>query len=216
MSVRMLRPSHNSNSVQIQSLLVLHRYFLLEYLFCSNTNHAYSVPIPWLCPHYSKLVFYFTDYSFLNDLLFSHLIERTPSSSKRQLSCKQTVTLSPYPRYANISFKLSNYLNGHLLFSLGIKMMKGFPSEIIIIIIVCLYSALSTSGEDSKRSSDNLYFALLSSISGPILGLYLCVYCLQGHTNLPESGPPIILESEPVMCSDRESNPGRLCGSPEG
>ena len=64
-------------------------------------------------------------------------------------------------------------------------------------------------------SPDNLYFALLSSISGPNSGLYLCVYCLQGHTNLPELRPPIILESEPVMCSDRELNPG-LHGSPEG
>ena len=69
--------------------------------------------------------------------------------------------------------------------------------------------------EGSKRSSDNLHFALFSSISGPILGLYLCFYCLQGHTNLAETGPPIILESEPVKCSDWESNPGRLSGSPE-
>ena len=37
------------------------------------------------------------------------------------------------------------------------------------------------------------------------------------HTNLPEyvHGSLIILESKPVMCSDRESNPGRLHRSPE-
>ena len=97
-----------------------------------------------------------------------------------------------------------------------LSLLSSFLVQCHVMSCCVLIQRLIRPQEDSKRSSDNLYFALLSSISGPILGLYLCFYCLQGHTNLPESGPPIILESEPVMCSDRESNPGRLRGSPEG
>ena len=52
---------------------------------------------------------------------------------------------------------------------------------------MCLYSALSTSGEDSKRSSDNLsLFALLSSISGPLLGLYLSA-AIAAHIQICQS-----------------------------
>ena len=44
----------------------------------------------------------------------------------------------------------------------------------IIIFVVCLYSALSISGEDSKRSSDNLFlFALFHPSQSPFWG-YTC------------------------------------------
>ena len=73
-----------------------------------------------------------------------------------------------------------------------------------VIMMMCAYIALlSTSEKDSKRPSDNPFsFALFSSISGPLLGLYLSA-AIAAHIQIRQStchtGPPIILESEPVM-----------------
>ena len=90
----------------------------------------------------------------------------------------------------------------------------------ITIIIVCAYIVLYRPLGKTLSALLTILSHLLtvSSISGPRLGLYLSA-AIAAHIQICQStchtGPLIFLESEPVMCSDRESNPGPLRGNQE-